>query len=293
MSTRPDGGGISDAWPAARIIDVHTHVCPMHFPGAPASGASKWPCMVLGADGARTLTIGGKPFRGLDARSWDCGSRIEAMDREGIAMQALSPMPELLSYWLSPDAGEAMCDHVNGVIADLVAQGDGRFMGLGMAPLQDPSRAEAYLPRLREVFGLKGFEVGSNIEGRLLGDLTLEPVYAAAESLDLAIFVHALHPIAPGPGHLQALVNGAGFPLDVALAASSLISSGMLSRRPHLRIGFSHGGGALHAIAPRLDKVWEISEGFGGLVPERPSEAAQRLFYDSNVYSPRRSRWRS
>jgi aminocarboxymuconate-semialdehyde decarboxylase len=266
------------------IIDVHCHVCPGDFP--PAPGARRWPCMVCGAADARTLTFDEKPFRALDARSWDLSRRLEDMDREGVGIQVLSPMPELLAYWLPIEAAEALCDHVNGFIAGLVARGGGRFRGLGMAPLQDPARAVAYLPRLRLVFGLDGLEIGSNVGGRLLGDVELDPVFGAASAAGLAVFVHALHPLAPAAGSPQYLVNGAGFPLDVALAGSSLITTGLLSRYPDLRVCFSHGGGALHALAPRLDKVWRLSDGFEGASPEPPSETIRRFFYDSNVYSP-------
>jgi aminocarboxymuconate-semialdehyde decarboxylase len=267
-------------------IDIHTHVCPLEFPSPPNPGEGRWPCMVCGESGARMLTIDGKPFRGLDARSWDAARRMEDMDREGIAIQVLSPMPELLSYWLSPDAAEAMCDHVNHTIGTLVGAGAGRFRGLGMAPLQDPARAAAYLPRLRTVFGLEGFEIGSNIEGRLLSAPDLEPVFSVAADAGLAVFVHALHPLSPGPGHPPYLVNGAGFPLDVGMAAAALISTGVMGRHPDLRIAFSHGGGAIHAIAPRLDKVWALSDGFEGRAAELPSATIRRMYFDSNVYSP-------
>ncbi|MFC3711219.1 amidohydrolase family protein [Sphingoaurantiacus capsulatus] len=268
--------------PAPGVIDMHTHVCPATFPDCPDATVRRWPCMVCEANGRRTLTIDGKPFRQLDDRSWSAARRLADMDRDGIAVQLLSPMPELLSYWLPADAAEAMCDHVNATLAALAAEAPTRFRGIGMVPLQDPDRAVRYLPRLGEVFGMEGVEIGSNIDGRLLGDTALDPFYAAAEQQGAAIFVHALHPLAPPTGADAALVNGAGFPLDVGLAAASLISAGVMARYPKLRLGFSHGGGALPSLLGRLDKVWALS-GEGG---ERPSVTAERFFYDSNVYSP-------
>jgi len=77
-----------------------------------------------------------------------------------------------------------------------------------------------------------------------------------------------------------------GFPLDTGLAAASFILSGVMARHPRLRIGFSHGGGALGSLLGRMDQGWRLTKGFGGAAAEAPSEVARRMFYDSNVYDP-------
>lgn len=86
-------------------FDVHTHVVPYDFPLKPASSAERrWPSMQAGGDcGHRSVMIDGRAFRTVSSDCWDAGRRIEAMDRCGITAQALSPMPELLSYWFAPD----------------------------------------------------------------------------------------------------------------------------------------------------------------------------------------------
>ena len=58
------------------VIDVHCHVVPGEFPASPSAVETRWPCMVCGAAGRRTVTIEGKPFRELDDRSWDAARRI-------------------------------------------------------------------------------------------------------------------------------------------------------------------------------------------------------------------------
>src|SRR5690606_6141330 len=115
-------------------------------------------------------TFGGKPFRELDDRSWDIARRLGDMDADGVAIQVLSPMPELLSYWLADDHSESLCDFVNGEVAAAVANRTDRFMGLGMVPMQQPRLAVRHLRRLRDQFGLAGVEIGSNVNGMMLGD---------------------------------------------------------------------------------------------------------------------------
>jgi aminocarboxymuconate-semialdehyde decarboxylase len=159
-----------------------------------------------------------------------------------------------------------------------------------MVPLQDVALAAAELARLKRD-GFAGVEIGSNVDGAMLGDPRFDEFYAEAERLDLAIFVHALHPIgverlAEGLHAMGDLVPFALFPLDTALTAITLMRAGVLERYPRLKIGFSHGGGAIVPLTHRLAQGWKLTGGFGGAMPQPPAYYAQRFFYDSLVYDP-------
>lgn len=267
------------------LIDIHTHVTPPGFP-SPEPGVSGWPCMHCAA-GRTTMMLGDKPFRELDARSWDVERRIADMDADGVDVQVLSPMPELLSYWFSAADAVRMADCVNAHIADMVARNGSRFRGLGMVPLQEPALAISYLETLKSRFGLVGIEIGSNIGGILPGSARFDPFFAALEAHDLALFIHALHPIATrtvdlGPEFTPIV----GFPADIGMAGASLITAGLLDRYPRLRIALSHGGGAMASFLGRLDQGWTNLPGLRDRLREKPGTAARRLYYDSNVYDP-------
>ena len=267
------------------LIDVHTHVVPRQFPERPQAGAeARWPCMHC-LDGARgQILIENVVFRELDARSWDVECRIVDMDLANVARQVLSPMPELLSYWFTPANGLEMCRWMNATIADMVSRHPSRFDGFGIVPLQDPHLAAMELERLQRE-GFRGVEIGSNINGKLLGESCFEEFFAAAESLDMAVFVHALHPIGRDRlSEMPDLVPFAAFALDTALSVASIIRSGLIERLPRLKLGFSHGGGALAPVIHRLGKGWQISNGFGGMLDEPPSSHAAKFFYDNLVY---------
>ena len=269
------------------FVDVHSHVTPLAFPAVPTGNdGSRWPCMQCTSSTEATLLIGQTPFRQLDARSWDVAQRIADMDRDGIDIQVLSPMPELLSYWLEPADAEILCDASNHLIASMVAAATKRFRGLGSVPLQDVAAAVRMLPRLRKEFGLAGVELGSNINGKLLGDPTFDPFWQAAEAEGIAVFIHALHPVAakalPAPD--MHYTTFALFPADNGMTAASMIMSGVLERFPRLRVGFSHGGGTLAATLGRLELGWAATGGFAGKVEVSPLEQARRCFYDTNVY---------
>jgi len=265
------------------LIDVHTHVAPREFPDS-SHGESRWPCMCHGSAGTAEVFISGKSFRQIDERSWDANRRISDMQRSSVTHQVLSPMPELLSYWFAPAAGLSMSRHMNHTIADMVARFPAHFSGLGMVPLQDPNLAAAELANVRAA-GLKGVELGSNINGKYLGDSEFAEFLAEAERLDLSIFVHALHPI--GADRLEQypdLIPFSAFPLDTALCAMTLIRAGVPERCPDLRIGFSHGGGAILPLAHRLGKGADVTDQFSGVLQKSPIEYARDFFYDNLVY---------
>ena len=128
-------------------------------------------------------------------------------------------------------------------------------------------------------------EIGSNINGHLLGERIFDPFWEAAEALNMAVFVHALHPVATKSLDVTPTYTAfAGFPVDVAMSAASMMLNGTLQRYPKLRVAFSHGGGALNSILGRLDRGWKATGGYGIEGLEAPTMQAAKFFYDSNVY---------
>jgi aminocarboxymuconate-semialdehyde decarboxylase len=267
------------------VIDVHNHVVPSDFPVSPsACCAERWPSTETRPDGKTSVVIGGKVFRVIDSRCWDAARRAGDMDGERIDMQVLSPMPELLSYWIDSEPARVMARHVNGAIAAMVASNPERFVGLGMVPLQDPQLAAKELSSFKSEFNLIGVEIGSNILGRPPGDPMFDPFFAEAERLDMPIFVHALHPTGMdrlvGPPRLATFLN---FPVDTGFAVASMITGRTLEKFPRLRVAFSHGGGTFAMMLPRLDAGWRNDAEVKALCAS-PVETARRFYYDNLVF---------
>src|SRR3990172_3362238 len=119
-------------------IDIHTHFVPARFPAYAGRGANvPWPSMDPDGCGNANVMIQGRNYRTVPATSWDGAKRIVEMDAMSLARQVVSPMPELLSYWLPAADAAALLRHVNGEIAALCAERPQRFSGLGGVPLQD------------------------------------------------------------------------------------------------------------------------------------------------------------
>ncbi len=267
-------------------VDVHTHVVPHDFPAYLGRHAqAPWPSMAAAQPCHRSVMISGKVYRTVSEQAWDPQVRQRDMQDTDVARQVLSPMPELLSYWLEPEDGAAMCRYLNECIAGMVHDHPEAFSGLGAVPLQDVNLAIQELHHLIEVLGLSGVEVGSNIQGVAIGDPRFLPFFEACAELGAAVFVHPLRPagmdrLVGPPLYEQALA----FPGEIGLAAMSLITGGTLAKLPRLRIALSHGGGSLQVLVPRLQQVWNTVPAVKEALAMSPAEAARLMYYDDLFY---------
>jgi aminocarboxymuconate-semialdehyde decarboxylase len=230
--------------------------------------------------------IKGSVYRTVSDGCWSVPRRIENMDDARVARQVLSPMPELLSYWLPLADAKAMIRYLNEQIAEMVGRAPQRFVGLGCVPLQDGDAAIAELEYVMKELRFAGVEIASHVNGTSIGDPRFEPFFAAAERMGAAIFVHALR-----PAGLDRIVGAfpeqaVCFPGDIALAAASMITGGIGARHPKLRIAFSHGGGALSILLPRLVHAWTMIAKAKESLTESPAVTARRFYYDDLVFDP-------
>jgi aminocarboxymuconate-semialdehyde decarboxylase len=271
-------------------IDIHAHVVPERFPAYLGSTVpSPWPSTADAPDAKglchRQVLIGGKHYRTVDERCWSPPRRLADLPEMGLACQVLSPMPELLSYWLDAADAQPLIRYLNEQTAAMCAESGGRLLGLAAVPLQGIDAAVAELRDAAERLGLFGVEIGSNVNGKAIGDARFDPFFEACVALNLPVFVHALKPAGMerlvGPPPLQQVL---AYPTDIGLAAASVITGGLLQRHPDLRIAFSHGGGTFAALLPRLQQGWKTFPALADSIAESPAAQARRLFYDTLVY---------
>ncbi len=282
------------------IIDMHAHINPENFPpvGNRASAAD-WPFMDHFEPGRANVMINGKNFRTITASNWDVEKRLADMEKHGAQAQAISPMPELLSYWFTPEDGRDFARHVNEYIKSMCDAAPGHFFGLGMVPLQDPDLAAKELSNVKEL-GLQGVELGSNIQGKYIGAPEFQGFFQEAERLGIAVFVHSLKPSIAFALQSPSLTGSIGFPTDTCLTISSFIAGGTAAKVPNLRIAFSHGGGTFPFLLGRYNNQWSGTWNDEPPTPERlarasdpvsPFEYARRFFYDTLLFDRRAIRF--
>lgn len=269
------------------IIDFHTHFLPRAYPALPA-GISEpaWPRMEPTGDSTAKMFVGEREFRDFDDLYWNPARRVEELDRTGVDLQVISPLPEILSYWLDPKAAEILTDAVNAFGAEMVAYAPNRLTGIGVAALQNVDVAVRQLESIK-ASGLIGVLAGSNVNGKSIASPEFEPFFAAAERLGLLVFIHGIRP-AGVERMLGAPLMGAvlGIPHENTVAIASLMMVDILGRFPNLKLVFTHGGGGIGAVLDRMAHVWEKFPAMRGTLKISPAEYAKRFYYDTAVFSP-------
>ena len=213
--------------------------------------------------------------------------RIADMDRLGIDMQAISPVPTQYYYFAEPELGRQAARLVNEGIAAAVARHPARLVGMGTVPLQAPELAVLEMRRCIHELGMRGIEISSNVTGRELADSQFRPFFAAAEEAGVLLFLHPL-----GFTHGQRLSehylnNLIGNPLESAIALSHLIFGGVLERHPGLKLCVAHGGGYLPTYWGRMDHAWRERDDCRQFIKKPPSEYLRRLYFDTVVFDRR------
>ena len=265
-------------------VDFHTHIISEDFPDLAAKYTDeRFPVFHKNCSCGAEIMVKGKTFRKITSQTWDPDKRIEDMDKEGVDIQVLSPIPVTFSYWSDSKAGLELSKFQNNFIASVVNKYPNRFIGMGTVPLQDVKLAIEEMDRSVNELGLKGIQIGSNVNGLNLDDSSIYPFFEAAAKMNVPIFVHPWATL--GADRLQHFnsMYTVGMPSETALAAGSIIMSGMLDKLPNIKICFAHGGGALPYILPRMDKGWEVWPNTRSTI-NPPSFYAKKLYYDSLVY---------
>jgi aminocarboxymuconate-semialdehyde decarboxylase len=273
-------------------IDVHCHIVPENFPAyAGRNRDVPWPSMAEAHACHKHVMISGKLYRTVADGSWSVPRRIEHMDSTRVARQVLSPMPELFSYWLPLDDAKVLVRYINEQQAGMIAQAPERFIGLGGVPLQDLDAAVREMEHCMDTLKFAGVEIASHVNGKSIGDPHFAPFFAECERRGAAVFVHALRPAGQdrivGPFPEQAVC----FPGDIALGCASMITGGTAAKLPGLRIAFSHGGGAMPILLPRLEHAWKVTPKAKEALSEAPTTTARRFFYDDLVFDPKAIRF--
>lgn len=267
-------------------VDFHTHIIPENFSELTERfGGEKWPSLERTCACGANIMIAGKVFREVTDQVWDAEKRIKDMEREGVDIQVLSPIPVTFSYWAPPEQAEILARVQNDFIADLVNQYPTKFIGLGAVPMQNVEVAIREMDRCKHELGLSGIEIGTNVNGVNLDDPQFIEFFEMAEKWEVPLFIHPWETLGKERMPRHNLMYTVGMPSETALAGASLILGGIMDKFPKLRICLAHGGGALPYLLPRLDQGWKVWPHLR-LLDKPPSHYAKQFYYDSLVNEP-------
>jgi aminocarboxymuconate-semialdehyde decarboxylase len=266
-------------------LDIHAHVVPDGLVTRLAK-ADRPGFGVETGDEPR-LIVGGAPMRRpVTPEMRDVDLRREAMARQGVAAQLVSPWIALVNDRLEADDGLWFAETVNEAIAEFVEAMPDRFIGIGSAPLAAPERTAKMLGPLIRDLGLVGVEINTRAGPEIfLDDPSLEPFWAEAEALGALVFIH---PSLGGTGpeyaryYLNNLIHN---PLETTFAAAHLIFGGVMERHPRLKVLLVHGGGFLAADLGRLRRGRAVRPETAASMAGSVEESFRRFIFDTVTHS--------
>jgi 5-carboxyvanillate decarboxylase len=193
---------------------------------------------------------------GIASRLQDIGEqRIRDMDDTGIARQILSLTNPGVQIF-DAATGTALATSLNDQLAEAIRRHPDRFSGLAAVAPQNPAGAAKEIERSARKLGLKGVIVNSHTHGEYLDDPKFWDIFAAAESVNVPVYLHPSTPSARMYAPFAEWgLEGAiyGFAVETSLHILRIILSGVFDRFPKLRMVVGHLGEGLPYWFFRLD----------------------------------------
>ncbi len=261
-------------------IDIHAHYYPESFIRLMADeGASAGAHVTRSDDKGPVLEVGILRAGPLARKFIDLDLRVAEMDKQGVAIQALS-LTQPMVYWADRALSEKLTVAFNDALAEAHERHPDRLVGFATLPIQEPDLALAELGRLATLPGIKGVYLATRVLDRELSDPMFFPVYERIEDLGLPIFLHPLEVIGAERLKPYLLTNLLGNPFDTAVASAQLIVGGVLDRFKGLDVCLPHAGGAFPYLVGRLNHGWKVRPECCHLEQE-PLAYLRRFYYDT------------
>ena len=231
---------------------------------------------------ARGAGIGWRPeqeaaYAEAEARGWDAGAQLEAMDREGVDVAVLFPsrglfvlgldsVDQMGADGLEPAFASAIARAYNDWLRDFIAAAPSRLFGAAMVAPHDVASAVEEARRCVTEYGFKAiFLAPGAVNRRPWHHPAYDPLWAECERLGIPVAFHG-----GGRTHLRPDFSLEIFadrlmmwhtfnqPLGVMTACVSLCGGGVLERFPRLRVALLEGNCSWAPwLLHRLDEHYE------------------------------------
>ncbi|MFK8049445.1 MAG: amidohydrolase family protein [Halioglobus sp.] len=265
------------------VIDIHAH---MNVASAEALIREVIPDLPRGLPFSSVASdkVNGKMFAQIGARLNGVKERLADMDQLGVDVQAISPNPGQYYYFTQEELGRELSQLINNNIAEAVQSHPDRLVGMGTVPLQNVDMAIAEMKRCVNDCGMRGIEIGTNVNGAELADPKFRPFFKAAEELEILLFMHPLGFTQGERLSEHYLNNIIGNPLESTITLSHLIFGGVLEDIPNLKLCVAHGGGYLSGYWGRMDHAYRTRDDCREHISKLPSSYLRNVWLDTLVF---------
>ena len=264
------------------IIDSHFHWWPRSVSDRLCKRKSYPRAEVNGRGGYTYYRQDGGDYILNSWTEWfDLDKQLEHMDGLGHQVDVVCSIGPLSVYFsdLPAEEGRDVAIHWNEEMAGAQRKYPGRLWASAAVPLVDTKIAIEVLDDAVGRLGLMGVNMPGSIGSDPRIDAErLEPFYARVEQLGLPMFLHPTDAVFVDmlDGYGGALHLSLGRVIEVSVAASRLVLSGIMERHPNLKIVMSHTGGALPYQSGRMDKNSKDAK-----LPRPASHYLKRMYTDT------------
>ena len=160
---------------------------------------------------------------------------------------------------------------INDELESISVESKGRIYAFGTLPL--PAPESAIIAEIKRIASptcrhIRGIILGTSGLGKGLDDSAMDSIWAALEKYGLLVFIHPHYGLPsevfgsrmPESGHVLPL--SLGFPLETTIAFTRMYLVGIFDRFPGLRVLLAHAGGAVPALAGRVQSCVEHERGY-------------------------------
>ena len=266
-------------------IDIHTHIMPEKMPNwTKKFGYGEFIHLEHRSCGA-CMMKGDNIFRVVEENCYKPVARISDMDQTNVDKQVLSTIPVLFNYWAKANDGLETARFFNDHIAETSANDPDRFIGIGTVPLQDVDLSIREMERCVSDLKMPGLEIGTNVNGKNLGEKEFFPFFEAAEKLNCCLFIHPWEMMGEEQTKKYWLPWLVGMPAETTRAICSLIFGGVMERFPNLRIAFAHGGGSFPYTLGRIEHGFDVRPDLVAIDNKKsPRQYVGKFWVDSLVH---------
>lgn len=238
-------------------IDSHTHIIPKKMPNwSEKFGYGDFIYLQHHKRGVAKMMRGNQFFREIKENAWNATLRIREYEEFETQVQVVCTIPVMFSYWAKPLDCLDLSKYLNDHLATLVDKHPKQYVGLATVPMQDADLAVKELERCKKN-GLKGIQIGSNINEENLNEDRFFPIFEACEKLDLAVLIHPWEMMGQKQMQRYWLPWLVGMPAETSRAICSMIFGGVFERLPKLRVNFAHAGGSFLFTIGRIEHGFE------------------------------------